>query len=101
MRRLLLLALLCAGCQQAMQVPEPTLQRPEISAQTELLQPTSATPPPPPPFSAPQPHPYQYLPPQVTQHPWIPFAHAAPPPPRRIVIPHPATQTDCAAPFDR
>src|SRR5258706_5434326 len=51
MKRLLPIALFLAGCQQAMQVSEPTLQRPEIS-QASIIQPTNPTPQPRP--SAPQ-----------------------------------------------
>src|SRR5258706_7324556 len=101
MRLLLPIALLLAGCQQAMQVPEPTLQRPEISAQATAFQSTAPIPQPRPAPSVPQPHPYQYLAPAPAQHPWIPFADAAPRPWRWIVIHHSDTKTGCAAAFDR
>src|SRR4051794_30602690 len=101
MRLLLPIALLLAGCQQAMQVPEPALQRPEISAQPELLQPMAAIPSPRPAPSVPQPHPYQYLAPRPAQNPWVPLADAAPRPWRWIVIHHSDTKTGCAAAFDR
>src|SRR5438132_1186632 len=101
MRRLLPIALLLAGCQQAMQVPEPTLQRPEIAAQAAVAQPTPAPSQPRTTARYPQPHPYQYLAPHIAQHPWIPFADVAPRPWRWIVIHHSDTKTGCAAAFDR
>jgi len=100
MKRFLPLTLLIFGCQQAMQVPEPTLQRPEISPQAAITPPTTS-PTPRSASSVPQPHPYQYLAPAPLQHPWIPFADAAPRPWRWIVIHHSDTKTGCAAAFDR
>jgi N-acetylmuramoyl-L-alanine amidase len=98
MKLFLPIALLLAGCQQAMQVSEPTLQRPQIVSQS---QPQSAPASRPQVASAtvPQPHPYQYLAPQPVQHPWIPFAAARPW--RWIVIHHSDTKTGSAAAFDR
>src|SRR5882724_856565 len=95
MRRLLPIALLITGCQQAMQVPEPTLQRPQIVAQAAPAAPQRPI------QNSPQPHPYQYLAPQPAQHPWIPYAGVAPRPWRWIVIHHSDTKTGCAAAFDR
>lgn len=86
-----------AGCQQAMQVPQPTLQRPAIvsaPAPAPSIAPQARL------QTAPQPHPYQYLAPQ-TRHPWLPFADAAPRPWRWIVIHHSDTKTGSAAAFDR
>jgi hypothetical protein len=97
MRRFLPLALLFAGCQQAMQVSEPTLQRPQIVAQSSV----TPTAPQRPIQTSPQPHPYQYLSPRPAQHPWIPFADATPRPWRWIVIHHSDTKTGCAAAFYR
>src|SRR2546423_1193563 len=96
MRRFLPLALLITGCQQAMQVPEPTLQRPQIVSQSAARQspqtPLVIT-------QSPQPHPYQYLAPQTPPNPWLPYAAARPW--KWIVIHHSDTKTGSAAAFDR
>ena len=97
MRRLIPLALLMAGRQQAMQVSEPSLQRPQIVAQAV----PAAVSRPAPVGVPPQAHPYQYLAPQPAQHPWIPFANATPRPWKWIVIHHSDTKTGSAAAFDR
>ena len=92
------IALLLTGCQQAMQVPEPTLQRPQILSQSAApasAQVASQRPSP----SQAQPHPYQYLAPQPPPNPWIPYAAARPW--KWIVIHHSDTKTGSAAAFDR
>jgi N-acetylmuramoyl-L-alanine amidase len=91
MRRILLVAFLLSGCQQAMQLPRPTLQPPQIVSQSS----PTAAPQRPPQFQS---HPYQYLAPQ-SRHPWIPYAAARPW--RWIVIHHSDTKTGSAASFDR
>ena len=79
-----------------MQVSEPTLQRPQIVSQAAPVAAAQAAIP-----IAPQPHPYQYLAPQLARHSWLPFADAAPRPWRWIVVHHSDTKTGCAAAFDR
>src|SRR2546421_3711975 len=92
-KRLLPIALLLAGCQQAMQVSEPSLQQPQIN--TELL--TQA----PPPRAQPsiQSHPYAYLAPQPARNPWLPYVQSRPW--QWIVIHHSDTKSGSAASFDR
>jgi N-acetyl-anhydromuramyl-L-alanine amidase AmpD len=96
MRRLFPLALLIGGCQQAMTVPEPTLQRPQIVSQSAPPAPTQVTTQRP---TQTQSHPYQYLAPQAPTNPWIPYAAARPW--KWIVIHHSDTKNGSAAAFDR
>src|SRR5205823_4131296 len=71
-KRLLPIALLLAGCQQAMQIPEPTLQQPQINTELLVQAPPSRTQP------TLQPHPYQYLAPQPIRNPWLPYVQSPP-----------------------
>src|SRR5258705_5997134 len=93
MKRLCFCILLVAGCQQPMQVPEPTLQQPQV-----ISAPITQSPLPKAQLPTPT-HPYQYLAPQPIQHPWLPYVQSRPW--RWIVIHHSDTKTRSAASFDR
>src|SRR4051812_6039354 len=93
MKRLLLIVFLLAGCQQPMQVSEPSLQQPQIiNDQVTQAAPPRAQ-------SQLQSHPYQYLAPQPARNPWLPLAQSRPW--RWIVVHHSDTKTGSAASFDR
>src|SRR5688500_14694291 len=76
------------GCQQPMQISQPSLAKPQVVAAAQQGRPAKAGP-----------HPYQYLAPQAPRHPWIPYAAS-----RQwkwIVIHHSVTLRGSAASFDR